>query len=100
MILGGILDGLFSGIVSLVIQGINGLIAAIGAVLSGLFAALPSMPALPSPPTALTTAEAWVAWVFPVSTMIDALAFVLSMWLLWVVVAIALRWAKAGSSDL
>ncbi len=88
-------DWLFDGIVTLVVKAVNGLIVALGALIGGLFSALPNLPALPSLPASMVTAEAWVAWVFPVATLLDVLAFVLSMWLLWQVVAIALRWAKA-----
>lgn len=86
---------LFQGIVALLVEAVNGLIAALGSILQALVTALPEMPALPAPPAALVTAESWVAWAFPVGTLLDCLAFTLAMWLLWQAVAIALRWAKA-----
>ena len=52
-------------------------------------------PALPDPPQALVTAEGWVAWVFPVGTVLQILGFTLAVFLLWQLVAIGLRWAKA-----
>lgn len=86
---------LFDGVVGLLIKAVNGLIAALAAALSAFFAALPDMPELPEPPGAIETASSWVAWFFPVGALVDVLAFVLSMWLLWQAVALALRWAKA-----
>jgi len=89
------LSWLLDHVVELLIRGLNGLIAALAAVLSALFDVLPDMPDLPEPPESLVTAESWVAWFFPVGTVLDILAFVLAMFLLWQVVAIVLRWAKA-----
>jgi len=89
------LDGLLDILVSAVVACLNALIVAIAAVLSGLFAILPDMPDLPTPPDAMTTAAEWVSWFFPVGTVIDILAFVLTMFLLWQAVVLALRWAKA-----
>jgi hypothetical protein len=86
---------LLSLVGKLVILAVNALIAAFAVVLGALFSILPDMPALPSLPDAMVTAESWVAWFFPVGTLFDILAFVLSMWLLWQAVALALRWAKA-----
>lgn len=86
---------LLSGIGQLVIDALNGLIAALGTVLQGFFDLLPDLPDLPDEPDSVVTASSWVAWFFPVSTLLDVLAFILSMWLLWQAVAIALRWAKA-----
>lgn len=94
MILSSLIDDLFGGIVSLVISAINGLIAALGEILAGLFSLLPDMPELPDPPDAIVTAESWVAWIIPVHQIVLALTFVVSMWLLWQVVLIALKWAK------
>jgi len=52
------------------------------------------MPDLPDEPESVETASEWVSWFFPVGTVIDVLAFVLTMFLLWQAVALALRWAK------
>lgn len=88
-------DWLFDGIEELGLLVVNGLIQGFALVLSGFVAILPSMPALPTMPTAFTTAYAWVAWFFPVNTLLALLASVLAFWLIWQVVVIALRWAKA-----
>lgn len=84
-----------AGIANLVVGAINALIAGLATAINGILSILPSMPALPTPPPALLTAEGWVAWVFPVSTLLDVLAFTLTMFLLWQVVGLILRWAKA-----
>jgi hypothetical protein len=82
---------------NLVIPALNAVIAALGAAAAAALALLPDMPALPDLPEPMVTAEAWVAWFFPVNTVWDILVFALSMWVLWNVVAIALRWGKALS---
>jgi hypothetical protein len=89
------LSGIWDGIVGVIVDAVNGLLAALAAVLQGLFDLLPDLPALPEPPDALILAESWVAWVVPVGTILDILTFTLAMWLLWQAVAIVLRWAKA-----
>jgi len=91
-------DALFDGIVGLVIDAINGLIAALGSMIAALVSVLPDMPDLPTMPAPFTTAYAWVSWFFPVSTVLDILAAVLAFWITWQLVVIALRWAKASNS--
>ncbi|HEY8723495.1 MAG TPA: hypothetical protein VIL92_06500 [Gaiellaceae bacterium] len=86
---------LWSGLVSVVVDALNAIIAAIGVVLAAMLGLLPDMPDLASPPSQVTMVEGWVAWVFPVQSMVNLLAFVAAMYLIWWVVSIALRWAKA-----
>jgi hypothetical protein len=95
----GVIDSILSAIGDLVLGAVNALINALGVVISALLSFLPNMPAIPDPPDALVTAESWVAWFFPVSTVIDILTFWLAMWLIWQVIALALRWAKALGED-
>lgn len=90
--------GIWEGFVNALVDALNAVIAALAAVINALFAILPDLPELPEPPAAFTMAYGWVSWVFPVGTLLDILLFVLSMWLLWQAVAIALRWAKALNS--
>jgi len=92
---GSVIDALIHAIGQLVIGAINALIEALAAVLAALFAILPDMPDLPDPPEAVVTAESWVAWFLPVHQIVLSLTFVVSMWLLWQGVSIALKWAKA-----
>jgi hypothetical protein len=98
LIVASLFDGIWSGIEGALISALNAIIAAIAFVLSALISALPSMPSIPTLPTPFSTAESWVAWVWPVQTTIDALAFVLSMYLIWFVISIVLRWAKVASN--
>jgi hypothetical protein len=95
----GIWDALIGAMADVVTSAINALVAALAFVIAGLFALLPNMPDLPELPEPFVTAESWVAWFFPVSTLLNILAFWLAMWLLWQVIALALRWAKALGDD-
>lgn len=92
------LSGLWDMIEGLAVAALNAIIAALGAVLEPLVELLPEMPALPSMPDGFVTAYGWVAWFFPVGTVLDILAFTLTVWLLWSLVVIALRWAKAANA--
>jgi hypothetical protein len=73
---------------------INAIIAALAVLVGTVAALLPNLPSLPSLPTYMVTAEGWVAWVFPVHQAVLVLAFILTAWLVWQVVALAMRWAK------
>ena len=65
-------------------------------VINALVAADPiDMPDPPELPAAFDTALGWVAWVFPVATAVEILAFLITAWIAWQVIAIAMRWAKA-----
>jgi hypothetical protein len=89
---------LLENIASLAVGALNAIIAALGAALAAALALLPDMPDLPERPGAFDTAYGWVAWGFPVNTVWDILVFCAARWLLWQLVAIALRWAKALSA--
>jgi hypothetical protein len=93
------IDAILGALTDLVTGAINALIAALAAIIGALISLLPNMPDLPELPAPFVTAEAWVAWFFPVGTVVDILAFWLSMWLLWQVIALAMRWAKALGED-
>lgn len=86
---------LLSGIVTLVQTILDALATAASAILS----LLPAMPSLPSLPTPFITAESWVAWFFPVGTVVDVLATVLTLWVIWFVAAIGLKWARIIGSN-
>ena len=76
----------------------NYIIAAIGALIAALAALMPNMPTMPTRPAAFDTALGWINWILPVGTVVTIAAFLLTAWLLWQAVAIALRWAKALGS--
>jgi hypothetical protein len=98
---GNLLDNLAEALVGALYGVLNAFITAVATVLEAVRSILPEMPDLPTPPDSLVTAEGWVAWVFPVGTLLDVLAFVVSMVVIWEVVVLVLRWAKAheGSSS-
>jgi hypothetical protein len=73
----------------------NILIFAIGGLLAAFAAVMPSIPDAPSLPGPMTTALGWISWVFPVSTLVDIVAFFTVVWVLWFALSIAMRWAKA-----
>ena len=76
---------------------INAVVIALAALVGVVVALMPDIPAAPSLPTPLTTALSWVAWFFPVSTLIDILAFLAAAWLIWIGVSAALRWVKVAA---
>lgn len=73
----------------------NLFIAAVGALIGALAAVLPDMPDMPERPAAFDTALGWINWIFPVGTAVEIIGFLITAWLIWQGVAIALRWAKA-----
>ena len=89
------LSQLVCWIMSALIGALNLILAALGALIATLVSLLPDMPATPSAPAAVTTAAGWVNWVFPVAQVALFFTFILSAWILWQAVAIAMRWAKA-----
>lgn len=90
-------DWFFEGAEEVLLLALNGLILALGTIVGGFLSILPDMPALPTLPDPFTTAAAWVAWFFPVDTLLTVLALVITLWLVWQLVVVALRWAKAVS---
>ena len=89
------LTSLLDGIEALAVKALNAIIAALGDVLAAAIELLPEMPDIPDLPSSFDMALAWVSWFFPVGTVVDVLAFTLTVFLLWQLVSIALRWAKA-----
>jgi len=87
--------GIFDGLLGFVVPIINEVIVELAAAIAAVIAVLPSMPALPTPPSQLTEVEGWVAWVFPVDILANLLVWLGGVYVLWLGVSIALRWAKA-----
>jgi hypothetical protein len=85
---------IFSGIGHLVIQALNEVIKALGVLASAALAILPAMPSFPSLPSQFTEVMGWINWFFPVGTVFDIAAFLVTAWLIWMVVRVALHWAK------
>jgi len=76
---------------------INALVIALAAVVSVVTALMPTIPSAPSLPGPMTTALAWIAWFFPIGTLIDIMAFLLTAWLIWIGVSVVLRWVRVLS---
>jgi hypothetical protein len=93
--LGDLLLGILCAVIAGIVYAVNFLIEALGALVALLVALLPAMPSLPTMPTEVVTVLAWVNWFFPVGTVVQFFAFIITVWLLWQGVAIGLRWAKA-----
>lgn len=81
-------------IVWAVITALNGVILTLATVLAGLVALMPVFPDFPTVPSEVTAVTGWVAWFFPVGTVVAIVAFLLTAWLVWQGVSLALRWAK------
>lgn len=88
---------LFHSIGSLVVKGLNALIAALADAVNAVLSILPAMPTLPTMPTQVTNVLGWINWFFPVSTVVDIITFFVSAWLIWIVVRVALNWGKITS---
>ena len=75
------------------ITSVNVIIAAAGAALAVLLALLPDMPGTPS----LTSAPwiGWLNWLLPVAAILSALTGFVTMWGVYLLVRVPLRWLKA-----
>lgn len=71
----------------------NVIIVGLGAFIAFAIGLLPELPALPAaaPPKAVS----WLAWGFPVSTVLAAAAALCTMYGVFLLARIALKWAKA-----
>ena len=90
-----VLQNLALSILAVIVMAVNGIIVSLAALITTIIATMPNMPSLPSIPSEVSTGLTWVAWVLPTGTIYDILVFYLTAWLVWQVVLILLRWAKA-----
>ena len=80
----------------------NAVIAAIAFVIAAAVAILPDLPDFPDAPAWLVGTGVdgdngvlgWVAWVFPVHQAVLIFAFIVTAWIVWQLVAMAMRWAR------
>ena len=79
---------LLNGLVWLV----NQLLAGIAALANAAIGLLPDMPDAPEPPNSAVLEVA--NWLFPIGRVVGFAATVILLWLVWVLVSVALRWAK------
>jgi hypothetical protein len=75
----------------LVVESINGWIGAIAFLGSALVAALPAFPAVPTVPEAPAAA---LSWLVPVGAVMAVFTVMLTLWLTFMGLKIALNWAK------
>src|SRR5947209_908629 len=96
----GLLTGIFgvlSAIASYIEQGavwvINALLAALAALINGIMSLLPHMSDAASlgAPTWLQ----WANWVYPIGALLSLLTSALTLYVAFLIVRWALRWAKA-----
>jgi hypothetical protein len=81
LLLGGLVDA------------VNALIAALGAVLAAAMSLLPGLP--PVPQLGTVAWLGWLNWFFPVTTLLAGLAAFVLIWVTFLLVRIALKWARA-----
>ncbi len=78
-------------VAALLVDSINGWILAIAALGKGLAALLPSLPGLPSIPAEIAGG---VAWFLPMAELLIVLGFLLTAWVTWLGLQVAMRWVK------
>ena len=72
---------------------VNGVFVALGALLTVALQLLPVMPtAPPAPDSAVLSA---LNWAFPLGSILAGMGALVALWTFFLVVKIALRWAKA-----
>ena len=71
---------------------VNLLIAGVGAFINLMANLMPPMPSPPSGPG--DNVIGWLTWVVPLGPMLAGFAIFLSIWGLWLIIRIPLRWAK------
>lgn len=77
---------------------LNLMLVAIGGLIEAAIMLLPDMPTVPGVPSEVTQVLAWINWFFPVGTVVSFFTFFLAAWILWQLVVILLRWAKASNA--
>jgi hypothetical protein len=81
-------DLLLGALVSVV----NALVVALAAFLAGVLSLLPT---LPDPPDVGGQWMSWLNWIVPVGTMLATLTAFVVIWVSFLLVRVALKWARA-----
>jgi hypothetical protein len=96
----GFLEDIWHGILDLpfliiggLVEMINALIVAIAALAEFLLALLPSFPDPPSEPA--SGIVGWLLWMVPLGTMLALFTVLVSLWVGFLGVKMALKWVKA-----
>jgi len=93
--LGWLVNNLVCYIETAAITVINAVIVAIAAFLDAILAILPPMPTAPTMPTIVANGISWVEYFIPLDWFLTESLILFALWMLWLVSAICLRWAKA-----
>ena len=80
-------------LIDLVVMVVNFVIQAFGALAGVLVGLLPTFPDAPAPPS--SGIIAYANWFVPLAPIIAAIGMFIVLWLVWLLLAIALRWVKA-----
>lgn len=88
-----VLTALASFILAGIIFAVNALIVGIGAFLLALAALMPDMPDAPPNPDGGVLGT--LNWIMPLSQLLGGLTIVLTLWLAFLGLRVALRWMKA-----
>jgi hypothetical protein len=73
---------------------VDAILTAIGFLATAAIAVLPGMPVLPTMPSIINNGFVFGQYYFPVSYFFTLAISVGVLWLIWLVVAIPLRWGK------
>jgi hypothetical protein len=71
---------------------VNALIVAVAAVIN---AAMSILPSLPTPPDVSGPWMGWLNWIVPVGPLLAGLSAFVAIWVSFLVLRIALKWARA-----
>jgi hypothetical protein len=81
------------GVLWALASAVNLIVSGLGAFIAAVVGLLPSLPAVPELPGG--DAPGWVAWLLPVTGIAAALAGLVTTYVAFLVIRIALRWVKA-----
>jgi hypothetical protein len=96
MIEAGLISGFLDGLVSLLLQALNAVLAGLGLAVNGVISAWPvGMPSLPAMPSQVGTAIQWIRWSpFPLDALAAFFTFSVSVFVAYMVARPVLRWLK------
>jgi len=87
------IENLALSILAVLVMGLNAFVVAIGGVVAALLLLLPNMP--DHPPAMDSGVLGWLNWIVPIGGVLSVWTIVLSLWLAFLVLRIALRWMRA-----
>lgn len=75
------------------VSAVNLLIAAVGTLIAFVLGLLPSLPTPPTVPSGSWLA--WLCWFMPVGSLVAGFGLMVTAWIAFLLIRIALKWAKA-----